>query len=488
MGEIDSVGNNNQYTKALTKKDFKKLDKTDDANIWQKFDTDNSGTITDKELNAAGYFKEAFLNIKLYLVERFGKDKITNVEKGETYFDYGTFYQEPIIAKSIEDIPQGSHDNIRDARNCDISNLNLSEEELLDLCIDKTTVLSPEQKKIVDFYTEKCKDPGLGIRDLHEQGLTGKGIKMAIIDQPLGKHQEYSDNIKNHTDINLKNFNEGDNYASMHGAAVTSIAVGKSVGVAPEAKVDYYSAINQTNNPIEIEKYKQRIKAKIFKSKDNVEYKEYLENLLQRIEGQNLINDNRPYVEAINKVLDKNATLPPDERTSVISISWGFDPLAAGFDDYQKALARAKEEGVFIVSTRLVEDYNMDTCGLNRDPKGDLNSPDSYEAGAFFKKDAENFEQDIKDNQILVPMDHRTIADFTDDCSYRYEGNDGGMSWSTPWLAGMYALAKQAKPDVTPEEFWEAAKKTSDECHNNDSGAYVGRTINPQKLIKALNE
>ena len=85
-------------------------------------------------------------------------------------------------------------------------------------------------------------------------------------------------------------------------------------------------------------------------------------------------------------------------------------------------------------------------------------------------------------------MDHRTVANQTDDSSYRYEGNDGGMSWSTPWLAGMYALAKQAKPDVTPEEFWDAAKKTSDECHNNDSNVYVGRVINPQKLIEALSK
>lgn len=488
MSEINSVGNNHQYTKTLSKKDYKDLDKTDDASIWEKFDTDNNGTITDKELNAAGYLKQAFADIKNYLIQRFGKDKITNVEKGETYFDYGIYYQEPKVVKSINDIPLGSHNNIHDARFCDISNLNLTEDELLNLCIDKTTVLSPEQKKIVDFYTEKCKDPGLGIRNLHEQGLTGKGVKMAIIDQPLGKHKEYSKNIKNHTDINSGNFNGNWSEASMHGAAVTSIAVGKTVGVAPDADVDYYSAVNVTNDPIEIEKYRQRIKTKILESKDDPEYQEFLEHRLQHLNEEPFVSDNRPFVEAINKILDKNATLPPEERTSVISISWGFDPLASGFDDYQKALARAKEEGVFIVSTRLDGDYQMNTCGLNRNPKGDLDSANSYEAGAFFKEFSENASLEEKDNLILIPMDHRTVADQTDDSSYRYEGNDGGMSWSTPWLAGMYALAKQAKPDVTPEEFWDAAKKTSDECHNNDSNVYVGRVINPQKLIEAISK
>ena len=50
----------------------------------------------------------------------------------------------------------------------------------------------------------------------------------------------------------------------------------------------------------------------------------------------------------------------------------------------------------------------------------------------------------------------------------------------------MYVLAKQVKPSVTPQEFWTTALKTSDECTNNDTGAYVGRLINPQKLIDAL--
>jgi len=96
--------------------------------------------------------------------------------------------------------------------------------------------------------------------------------------------------------------------------------------------------------------------------------------------------------------------------------------------------------------------------------------------------------QEFKDSFLLVPMDHRTVADFTDGSSYRYEGNDGGMSWSTPWLAGVYVLAKQVDFDITPEKFWELALATSDECRNNDTGEYVGRIINPQALIKAIQE
>ena len=62
------------------------------------------------------------------------------------------------------------------------------------------------------------------------------------------------------------------------------------------------------------------------------------------------------------------------------------------------------------------------------------------------------------------------------------------MSWSTPWLAGMYVLAKQADSNITPEKFWQYALETSNECKNNDSGVYVGRIINPQGLIQKIQE
>ena len=89
---------------------------------------------------------------------------------------------------------------------------------------------------------------------------------MAIIDQPLGEHKEYSKNIRSHTDINISE--AGWSNAEMHAAAVTSIAVGESVGVAPDATVDYYSAANVTYNPKELKEYKEKVKDLIEASKD----------------------------------------------------------------------------------------------------------------------------------------------------------------------------------------------------------------------------
>ena len=407
--------------------------------------------------------------------------------KSEGYFDYQNWQPDTKVARSLDDIGAGSHNGIKDARGYDISGLDLTKEELLNLCIDKTTILSDEQQAIIDEYTEKMKDPGLGIRALHEQGFTGKGVKMAIIDQPLGEHQEYSSNIAEHNDVNATEV--GWTKASMHGAAVTSIAVGETTGVAPDASVNYYSAVNLSTDPKDIEFYRANLLREIENNKDDIGYVEFLQNELNNINPEFGVSSNQPYVDAINQILDQNEKLPENERVSVVSISWGVDRFAPGYEELQQALARAKEQGVFIVSTALKEHYGFSTCGANRNPQADPNDPKSYEAGAFWKGgNLEQIPADAKDELLLVPMDHRTVADFTDGNSYRYEGNDGGMSWSTPWLAGTYVLAKQANPNITPEEFWKVALETSDECRNNDDNAYVGRIINPQKIIETIRQ
>lgn len=56
-------------------------------------------------------------------------------------------------------------------------------------------------------------------------------------------------------------------------------------------------------------------------------------------------------------------------------------------------------------------------------------------------------------------MDFRTTASHRGTEEYVFY-RDGGWSWCTPYLAGMYALAVQVKPDITPEEFWRVALET----------------------------
>lgn len=91
------------------------------------------------------------------------------------------------------------------------------------------------------------------------------------------------------------------------------------------------------------------------------------------------------------------------------------------------------------------------------------------------------------DSTLLVPMDSRCIASPSGKKSYTFYST-GGFSWSIPYIAGLYALACQVKPDVTPQEFWKKALETGDEIRiNKNSTEYkFGKIVNPVKLVESL--
>ena len=71
--------------------------------------------------------------------------------------------------------------------------------------------------------------PGLGLRALHEQGYTGKGVNVAIIDGPLlVDHEEFSGRLVHSEKVGV--VNETDLY---HGTTVASVLVGNSGDVVP---------------------------------------------------------------------------------------------------------------------------------------------------------------------------------------------------------------------------------------------------------------
>jgi subtilisin family serine protease len=86
-------------------------------------------------------------------------------------------------------------------------------------------------KSDAKYIMELGKNPGLGIRTLHQMGITGKGVYIGLIDQGLlTQHVEYKDRLRFYEEIHCL-----DDEATMHGPATASILAGKTAGVAPEA-------------------------------------------------------------------------------------------------------------------------------------------------------------------------------------------------------------------------------------------------------------
>jgi subtilisin family serine protease len=84
-------------------------------------------------------------------------------------------------------------------------------------------------------------NPGLGVRQLHTDGLTGKGVNVAIIDQPLYQdHPEFAGKFAAYHDVGCQS------ETSMHGPGVTSLLVGTKCGTAPGARVYFVAAPSWT--------------------------------------------------------------------------------------------------------------------------------------------------------------------------------------------------------------------------------------------------
>ncbi len=341
-----------------------------------------------------------------------------------------------------------------DLRGYDLSNLDIQEDSLGALmgASFNTSTKWPEQ--IPEGFNpteiiEISKDPGLNVRELHSIGITGKGVGIAIIDQKLlVDHVEYKDQLKFYEEINMSQ-----GVAHMHGSTVASIAVGKTVGVAPEADLYYIAETHAMFN--------------------NGEW----------------ILDHTWLAMSIDRILEVNKTLPEDEKIRVISISAGWLPEHKGYDKVTEAVERAKEQGVFIVSSSVYYTHGLYFHGLGRDCYDEPNDFNSYKPGSWSEKAF--YEEKYKEYEpmLLVPMDATATASPSGQEEYVYYPI-GGWSWSIPYIAGLYALACQVKPEVTPEEFWQTALDTGDTVKLEKEGKTykLEKIVNPVKLIERLQQ
>jgi hypothetical protein len=291
---------------------------------------------------------------------------------------------------------------------------------------------------------ELGKDPGLGVRQLHQQGITGKGIRVAFLDQTLlVEHQEYKDQIEAYREIG-----NVPKEAQMHGPAVLSLLAGKTTGVAPEVSVTYYA--------------------------------------VDHLQGAKNDPTWMNHAKAIHEILDENNRRTQAERIRIIGVSWGYSPNQTGYKEIKEAVARAKKEGVFVLTTSVEQDWDFRFNGLERAPLADPNDLTAYLPGRFwesyFWQDQNRFA-----NRIMAPMDSRTTASPTGADEYAFY-RIGGWSWVVPYLEGLYAMGLQVKPDLTPEEFYKIALETGTYKDVTRDGKTVtfGPIINPVGLITKL--
>lgn len=324
-----------------------------------------------------------------------------------------------------------------DFRSCDASQVDFDIfDDFNDISFDSATIWPdalPDGFAPEDIL-EHNKNPGLSVRKLHEQGITGQGVGIAIIDQGLyTEHKEYTDNLKSYELIHC-----GDATAQMHGAAVASIAVGNTVGVAPDANLYY---IVSTFGHL---------------SEDSYEF------------------DGSIIADCILRVCEMNKHISPESKIRVISISRGYSENDLGYAELQAAIKEADRQGIFVLTTSTGQFYDFDLVGLERSYFDDPDDPSSYRPAHWLSARLDF----STPNFVFVPCGSRAYASCTGSQNYEI-CYTGGLSWAVPWTAGFYALCCQVKPDITPREFVRLIKDTATK--------YSLQTENSEKEINIID-
>jgi outer membrane protein assembly factor BamE (lipoprotein component of BamABCDE complex) len=343
-----------------------------------------------------------------------------------------------------------------DLRTRDVSKFDLSNsiDDLLYTTFDDRTVWPANDKIPSGFDPQRImelgKNPGLGVRSLHKKGITGRGVRIAIIDQPLlVDHQEYAGRLQLYEEIHIKHGTG----SQMHGPAVASIAVGNTVGVAPEAELFYIAQFNF-----------------------NWEKKEGDRGTLRYL------------AQGIHRIVEINEKLPQDKKIRVISISKGWTRSHKEYDLITAAAQKARSAGMLIVSCAV--ELIHDGCGyaaLGRSPLADPDVFESYEPVLYAARSFWARDSSPDGDEPFIPVDSRATASphgIDEYVFYRM----GGSSWAPPYIAGVYAMAVQVNPDITPEGFWALAVKTGRtvEVERNGKKRRLGPIIDPVRLIRSI--
>jgi len=343
-------------------------------------------------------------------------------------------------AKKVRPVKRGSFQTIRpiqlvkefdDVRWKDMSKLDLADRKGLvaTLVFNQKTIWPSPEKIPVGVDPNQVltggMNPGLGVRDLHRQGITGKGVNVAIIDQAMYlDHPEFAGKIIAYHDL------AAGNKSSMHGPGVTSLLLGTNCGTAPDARVYYVAA---RDGVYEVD-----------------------------------------YAEGLDWIIEQNAKLPASEKIRVVSVSAAPGRAGTPSGHNQKrwndACARAEKAGIMVLDCTEHRGF-IGKCWYN------ARVPDSVSA---CRPGDPRYSYHATD-RLLVPSAPRTTAEEYDkgDCSYQYCGT-AGLSWSIPYCAGVLALGWQLRPDIPPERMRELLFESA---YKNKDGAKI---INPRKFIRLV--
>ncbi|MHC4500302.1 MAG: S8 family serine peptidase, partial [Planctomycetota bacterium] len=344
------------------------------------------------------------------------------------------FLQQPILIYEFDDVCN------QDLSECDFSN----RPGLIDTLTFNQDTIWPEPNKMPpgcdpNVIMANAMNPGLGVRALHQQGITGAGINVAIIDQPiLQTHPEYNGKIAAYYDAGC-----GGSETSMHGPAMTSLLVGENCGTAPDAEVYYVAA-------------------------------------------PSWFGDAAYYADALDWIVTQNESLPASDKIRVVSVSAqpsGLGSLYSNQEMWDAAVANAQSAGILVLDCTWHHGF-VSLCWYDaNDPENISKCTPGFRDGPV----------EVDAGHIHAPTAPRTQAEEHSEGNFGYIYGGGshrssrpnaknGYSDAIPYCAGVLAMAWQVKPELTKEQMVDLLFLTA---YVNGDGAQI---INPPAFINLLVE
>lgn len=322
-----------------------------------------------------------------------------------------------------------------DYRSKDMTQLSL--EFLALQAFDERTIWPEKNKRPEGFEPEKWmetgKDPGLNVRELHHNGITGEGVSVAVFDKYINPdHLEFSGRMIFHR-IESPLAKDFQYRLHFHGIACASILCGKTLGIAPGATLHYFAVPDDGNNSYN-------------------------------------------YCLALEELLRINAELPAGKRIRAVSISDGISRQNPDvYKKWQELVQKVDGERIAVIYSDSKTTHAVFTWG-GCPPFLDRSNPENYGVSFWPRNNDERHTE-----KIILPADYRTTAQNEKKTAYVYWG-DGGFSWAIPYFVGLAALAWSLDDALPLKRIYHLVEDTK---ARTSKGYYV---VNPVDFIKEIKQ
>jgi Subtilisin-like serine proteases len=271
---------------------------------------------------------------------------------------------------------------------------------------DTSTKFPPAEKLPSNFNPLQiitlCQNPGLGVRELHNQGITGKGVNVAIIDQPLFlSHEDYKSKIAKYTVIDCEKVEP-----QMHASATASLLVGGKCGTAPGASL-YFWAVPSWKS------------------------------------------DYKPFSVALKQIIEYNKGKTDADKIRIVSVSIGYADSFKNLDLWKETLEEASRNEILVIHC------SAKIQGLNCPLFHNVDDPNNYGVSNYIN----GCEDSLDSNNIFIPVDNRTTAGFNGKNEYVF-WSSGGLSWAPPYLTGIVAMGYEVNPNLKMNNVWSYLQET----------------------------